>query len=209
MACRQSQCSCGVELQRLSLAAAILLLYDPFLLYSVGFCLSFSAVMGIALITSAGRPRVGGSFAQKAVSLLYGTVGATAATALIVARYFGKLYVCSMPTNILLVPLFSAAMTLSFILLLLSFVSLPAASALAFIPNRMIELALTILRGINSLPYACIEAFTPSELSCVLMLVLLFCASGCVLRGAKEKIRIALPVFAVFTASLIADIIRA
>lgn len=196
-------------LSSLSLAAAVLLLSNPFMLYSVGFCLSFSATLGIVLIGSAGAFSTGGRFADKAVSAFFSTLGATAATLLIIARAFGSVYTYSLAANLLCVPLFSAAIVLSFLLMLIGLVSVQAASLLAVVPNKLIELALWLLRQITSLPYAGIDSFTPSELSCILMLVLLFSASGFILRSAKQKLRIVLPVFAVFTASLFADIIKA
>ena len=77
-----------------------------------------------------------------------------------------------------------------------------------YLGNRLIDGALTVLDSIRSLPSAQIETFTPSVLTGVLMLLLMFSVSGYVLRPLKARMKIGMAVFFLFTTSIIADIIR-
>ena len=196
-------------LSSLSLAAIAILFAAPYKLWSAGFVLSFSATFGIIAVTSAGAFNYGSRALNKLMGAVAVTLGATAAAALVTARYFGYFPTYALIANITAVPIFAVAVTFSFAVLLIAVPFPGAASVLAHAPRMLIRIAMRILEGLSSLPYASIEVFRPSMLSFLLMLLIIFTVSPFVLRPIKSRIKMALPLFLLFTASLIADIIRA
>ncbi|MCR5808421.1 MAG: competence protein ComEC family protein [Clostridiales bacterium] len=196
-------------LSSLSLAALIILIVQPYKIFSVGFRLSFAATLGILFLTSSGIPAFKSRIVSKVVSAALITIGATAATALISAQYFNTFQTYGIIANVIAVPVFSLAVTLSFAVLLIGLIIPPAAHLLAFVPDKLITGGMIMLRAISSLPGAQISVFSPSTLSGVLMLVVMFCISQYVLRPLNKRIRLTMLAFLLFTASVIADIIRA
>lgn len=193
-------------LSSLSLAALIILVFSPYKLFSVGFLLSFAATFGIITVTSSGTGSRG--ILSKALSSAAATLGATAATLLITARHFGAIPLYGIAANLLIVPVFSLAIGLSFIVLVIG-VPFPAVgAALAWGPNVLIRGGLLLLDRISRLPFALVEAPRASVLSIIISLVLLFMISAYVLRPLKTRLKFAAPVFLLFTASVAADIIR-
>lgn len=196
-------------LSSLSLAALIILIISPYSLWSVGFRLSFAATLGILLITSTGQESSFPKVVNRIISAVEITLGATAATALISARYFGTFPTYGLLANVIAVPLFSAAITLSFIVLLIGIPFPGAAAFAAYVPEKLIDGAMFILRKIEALPYSSIQVAAPSTLSSVLMLLMLFTISAYVLRPIGKRLKLTCVTFLMFTASLIADIIKA
>ncbi|MBO4848365.1 MAG: ComEC/Rec2 family competence protein [Clostridia bacterium] len=191
----------------LSLAAIVILAVSPYMLWSAGFRLSFAATFGILLVTS------GGAFSKnrpvnRIFSALAVTFGATVATALISARYFGIFTTYGLIANAFAAPVFSAAVTLSFVSVLVGIPFPAVGRVMAFVPDRMIGFAMLGLQRIQSLPYACLNVVSPSALSGILVLVMMFCISPYVLRPLKKRLALTSLVFLLFTASVAADIIR-
>lgn len=87
----------------LSLAALLLLAYNPFLLYEISFQLSFAAVLGIFLIT----PRLLDlceKELKKMMTPLAVTLGAQLAVVPILAYWFNQISLVSITANLVLVP---------------------------------------------------------------------------------------------------------
>ncbi len=105
-------------LRPLTLAALLLLAGQPWLLFRAAFQLSFAAVIGIVLMLRHGRVRgwmaclvsgerrgVGWRGARWMLALVFASVGATLATAPLVAKHFGEVPVWGVLANLLAVPL--------------------------------------------------------------------------------------------------------
>jgi competence protein ComEC len=112
----------------LGVAALGLLVYDPFLVYSIGFQLSLLATLGILLIA----PRLaaamrGGKFAA-AVGV---TLGAQVAVAPLLAMRFQKVSIAALPANMLAIPAVAPATVLGFFAAAAELVFHPAGAALA------------------------------------------------------------------------------
>lgn len=195
-------------LSALALSALVILLVSPYKLWSVGFRLSFAATFGIIVTSSALPVKSGSAIISRVLRIIVATLGATAATMLIVAQYFGYYATYNMLANIAAVPIFSIAITLSFAVLVIS-IPLPAVGAfLGYVPAKLISLGMLVLKGISGLPYALLEMASPSGLSSILMLLLLFCLSPFVMRPAKKRLLLGCAVFLLFTVSLVSGIIR-
>ena len=196
-------------LSSLSLAALVILVVSPYKFWSVGFRLSFAACFGIfMLITPGYKSSIKGPVGKLLDSALV-TLGATAATAMISAHYFGTFPTYGLLSNLIAVPIFSIVIILSFISVLVGIVVPPAGAVIAFVPDKMINTGVWLLGRIQSLPYSELNVIPPSTLTCALMLVLLFVISPYVLRPVKQRIKFSLMTLLIFTASLFADIIKA
>ncbi len=197
------------SLSALSLAALIILLVFPYKLYSVGFRLSFAATIGIVLIGSCEAPSARGPVLRKALGALTVSLGASAATVLITAQYFGYFASYSLLSNVTAVPVFSLAITLGAAALIIGSPFPAVGRLIAFIPDKLCSGGMLILNWIKAMPYSLISVIPPSTLSGILMLALMFSISAYVLKPLKTRLRYAFCIFLVFTASLAADIIRA
>lgn len=118
----------------LSLAFVIVLLVNPYALFYVGFQLSFLAACGLALLTPMLRDRLsflGGSLA----GTLSGSAAVWFATLPAQAAFFQTVSLTSLVSNLFILPLVPFFLIPAFLVTLLSFVSLPLANALAFLPR--------------------------------------------------------------------------
>ncbi len=91
-----------------SLAAVIMLMGNPMLLYNCGFQLSFGAVLGIALIGE--RVRAVFDVRSKILSALITSLSVQAATMPVIMWNYYEIPVLSVPINMLVVPLMSVVM---------------------------------------------------------------------------------------------------
>ena len=193
-------------LSSISLAAVLLLLFNPFKLFTAGFQLTFAATLGIAFVFSLMDNSAEGRPAWLVSNLLV-TLGASTATMLISARYFGHFYPYSILANLVCVPVLSIAIVMCFVLTAAGFVIPNTCRLLAAVPNALINASRWLLGRIACLPYSDITAVRPSILSCVLLLAVMFTASAYVLRPFAKRIKYCIFSFALFTASVFADII--
>ena len=110
-------------LSSISLAGIILLLFNPFNLYDIGFQLSFASVFGIIFLSSSVTKLLLKIklpyFIASAISI---TICATISTYPIVANIFGFVAPISLLSNLIILPLFSVYFALLFIVFLLTLV---------------------------------------------------------------------------------------
>lgn len=116
----------------LALAFIIIVSIKPLSIYSAGFCLSFSAVAGIAMLYAPIMRRMPKAFAPVAT-----TLSATFGTLPFSLAFFGSFSTYSIISNIFIVPLITMALTLCFIALVLSYAALPL-GRLAALPARLL-----------------------------------------------------------------------
>lgn len=147
-----------LTLNTLAATAFLMLLYNPFWLFDVGFQLSFTAVAAILLI----QP---GLYAllkvrYRPLRYLWGiatvSVAAQIGTAPLVLLYFSRFSTHFLLTNLWVIPMVSLIMYAAFILLLLT--PLPALQQLwAHVINHMVGLQNNTLRAIEALPGSSID----------------------------------------------------
>lgn len=106
----------------LLLAAIIILLFSPMALYDVGFQLSFICVAGLIFFATALNPidRHEHHRLYNIAALLIATIVATGVSWTLTAYYFGRLSIAFIPTNILILPLLPAYISIAVIALCLS-----------------------------------------------------------------------------------------
>ena len=110
----------------LALAAAAILLLNPFSLYSVSFQLSVSAVVGLIGFAEALTPAYRrGRWLRLAVGTAATTVAATLGTLPVIAAAFHRIPLLSIPANVIVVPLFPLFICLGAASVILGTLGLP------------------------------------------------------------------------------------
>lgn len=124
-----------------------ILLFEPSMLFSIGFQLSFLAVLSIALFGKQTDTLLEKLFPSnvwlvKTIRSLLGvTISAQILTAPVVAYYFGYFTFISFLANIVIVPMFILAIIYGFTALILSLFSVVIAKAIAFPADWLIDTA--------------------------------------------------------------------
>lgn len=169
-----------VSLNTLALAALVMLLYDPFTLYDIGFQLSFMAVLSILttvpMIYSFIPKRFLGRYrlVDWIVGMMVVSLAAQLGTAPLVAHYFGQLPTYFLITNIVAIPLATAilySVTAFFLLMSFPFAQIYIAKVIAWLSGTMNA----ALQQIASFPYASIDEIQISAIKAFMLYVLMFC----------------------------------
>ncbi len=151
----------------LSIAAALILAVNPYSVMDIGFQLSFSATLGIILLTPkingyfakplrkirAGKPR---SALRSVVSGISVTVGASIFSLPISAMYFEVVSLVSPLTNLIVSVFVSPIYVLCIAATILGMVFAPLGTVAAFVPTLLIRLLITILKPISKWFFAAI-----------------------------------------------------
>lgn len=148
-------------LSNLSLAFILSLILNPLDLFTVGFQLSFGAVFGILslgwqlqrVLVKWLPAKLGGAVAV--------SVGATAGTLPVTAAAMGRVSLLGLVSNIVVLPLASLAIVLSFITVALGLLIGQAAQYVGFVVDAVIRLMLGIIRALGALPFAAMDVATP------------------------------------------------
>ncbi|MFA5882059.1 MAG: DNA internalization-related competence protein ComEC/Rec2 [Eubacteriales bacterium] len=169
----------------LSLAALVILLYDPRTLFNPGFQLSFTATWGILYLaplwrevsklfsrvrrlpaTAATLPAGSSASLTSAVTMvsqaLAITVSAQAAIFPITSYYFNYISLVSLPANLIIVPLISLVMILGGFAALGGLLWLPLGGTVNFSTGLILDLILRIARFLAGLPFAVVTVKQPS-----------------------------------------------
>ena len=91
-------------LSLLSIALILMISYSPLIIFDISFQLSFSAILGIILITPRIIPRNSPKFTQYIVGLIAVSISAIIATLPLAAKYFNEVSVMGIFTNIVVIP---------------------------------------------------------------------------------------------------------
>lgn len=158
----------SVLLNSLAFAAFLMLLYNPLNLYDIGFEMSFMAVLGISLFEPLMRPKqMPKNLLWKALYYICGivsvSIAAQAATAPLIAYYFGRFSCYFIITNLIVVPCATAVLIGVVVLTALSWWNL-LASHIAEVLISIIGFMNSSLHMIASLPGASIDGISLSPL---------------------------------------------
>jgi competence protein ComEC len=162
-------------LNSLLFAAALMLFFNPRIIFDVGFQLSFVATVGVSyvgpLLTNyfiGNKELVGG---KKLVSdLFFTTLGALVITLPLTIFYFGKIPILAILANILVVGFIPVIMLLGFLALLLSFFLFPLGLLVAFAA----DLGLRYIIWVSSLCAVGSVSFSLPLIMVVLVYLLIF-----------------------------------
>jgi len=143
----------------LGIAAFMLLIYDPYLIYSVGFQLSFAAVFGIVYL----QPKLYRLIAfrlmipDKAWAITCVSIAAQAATFPLSAYYFHQFPTYFLLSNLVVIPVAFLALFMGIIMLLLYPVTSFISQILGNILENIFGFLNLIMNGVESLPGSLIE----------------------------------------------------
>jgi len=142
----------------IAIAALLILIINPFMLYDSGFQLSVGAAAGLGILYKRVFnciPEKIPLFIRKAVS---GTIAAQAGILPVIVKYFSKLSVISVLSNLFVVPLTGAAMVFGFIVVILYSLSHMLAVYAGFALQAVLHVILVIADTFASIPWAEIHA---------------------------------------------------
>ena len=193
-------------LSAISLAAILILLFNPYQLWSTSFQLSFAASLGIILLS----PPINRILAKLYFPLKLGistTLSASIATVMLQMHYFGQLSTYTLLANIVAIPLFSIVLTLAFILIGIGALLPGVAAVLAYVPRGILFVTDGFLNAVSNMPNAVVNVKTPMALACVAVLVIMFLISDYVMRPAHKKAEYCFAAALLFTLSSVPSII--
>lgn len=163
----------------LAVAAFGLLLYDPYFLFSVGFQLSFLALLGIVYLQAriavfySGKKKIYRRFWD----LLAVSVAAQLATFPLGLFYFGQFPTYFFVSNLLVVPAASLVVMLGLLLLLSSLLSSSLASGVGWLLDQLLGLVNKVVFFADSLPFSRLNS-TLGVRELFLLMVFLFLLLG-------------------------------
>ena len=182
----------------LSLAFIIIVCAEPLSIYSAGFCLSFAAVAGIAMLYAPIMCRL-----PRVLAPVGTTVAATLGTLPFTVMFFGEFSTYSIIANIFIVPLITLALPIGLIALVLSYISAPLGALLAIPARLMLGASESIGAAIASLPYAQIKLSGFNGLTCALYFAALIVLSKYCLMDRNKKLIYGCVLLALGTLSVI------
>lgn len=142
-------------LSSVSFAALALLAYDPFMLYDIGFQLSFAATLGVILLA----PVFEGVMSDVPLGLkksIVLSVSAQVAVAPFLISYFGEVSQIGVLANLLVVPALAPILTLGLMASILSLISLTLAESVCLIVAPIVSYVLWITKALAAIPGAAI-----------------------------------------------------
>ncbi|MHB9094345.1 MAG: DNA internalization-related competence protein ComEC/Rec2 [Eubacteriales bacterium] len=154
----------------LSLAALIILLFNPRVLFNAGFQLSFVATWGILYLVPLLRRFAGFYLANSDVPAILSNVGQAVAITIaaqlavlpITSYYFNYFSVVAVPANLVIVPLISLVMLLGGVAAVFGAVWLPVAEILNVSTGLVLDLVLSLAHFSAGLPFAVVTVKQPS-----------------------------------------------
>jgi|LGOV01.1.fsa_nt_gb competence protein ComEC len=175
------------SLSSLSLAGIILLILNPFNLFSLGFLLSMFSVLSIFLLYPKFKRLFNKinipNWLSSAISL---TLSAQIGTLPILASAFRTFSLLGVLTNVLALPIFTVGYLFLFDSIVLTLI-LPFFSFLFIVPNLSFTFVYLIAKFISSVGFSSVDVYSFALLSSVLYYLLLFVVSNYVMLKSKIK----------------------
>ena len=168
-----------------SLAAAVILLVNPYQIFSGGFLLSFAAVLGILMYERPFRSvlceKVCDGLAASVSVSVSASIGITPA----LCGMFGAFPLYSLSVNLPAVPISSLALITAVISIIAGAIYLPLAVPFAYVTEVLLDAVLAIAFFASKLPFASVHTGNISVICSVLCMAALYASSVYVV--AKEK----------------------
>lgn len=143
----------------LGIAAFILLLYDPYLIYSVGFQLSFSAVLGIVYL----QPKIYRllefklMLLDKAWGITCVSIAAQIATFPLTAYYFNQFPTYFLLSNLFVIPASFLMLVGGLVMILIDPISSSVASMIGYCTEQLMWFVNEMISYVHHLPLSLIE----------------------------------------------------
>lgn len=176
------------SLTSLSIAGIILAIFNPFVLYSVGFQLSFACVFAIITISPSitnmfKKMKFDNAFARN-ISL---SLSISIALIPFCAHYFHRISLLAVLTNTILIPVFSIAYILLLICVLLAII-IKVFGVLLVIPETIIHFIRLLANAVANLKYSYILVFDVSVITFTLFMATQYILQFLVVRDKLKAI---------------------
>lgn len=147
----------------LAFSSIVLLVYSPYMLFNIGFQLSFAATLSLVLLNKSVRKLLCLKFIHpKVVDILSATISAQLGVLPITLFYFNKLSIISVLTNLLVVPLIEVITVLGMAMAVLGQISLLLSQILGYLNCLLLSFVLYVTKLASEIPFATIRTVTPS-----------------------------------------------
>ena len=171
-----------------SFAAILLLLCSPYMLFNIGFQLSFAATLSLALMHKRMKGLLSFKYLPAAVvDVLAATISAQLGVLPITLYYFNKLSVISLLSNLLVVPLMEVITILGTVMAVLGQLSIIFSQIVGYVNCVFLSFVLYVTGISASLPFATVRIVTPSI---ALVLIYYLALWFCLLYAPEKKIKI-------------------
>ena len=193
----------------LAASAFLLMLFNPLVIYDVGFQLSYLAVSGIILFQPVFHRMVEfkNRWADKLWTLLTVSLAAQLATFPVGLLYFSRFPNYFWLSNFIVIPAATLILGGTFLLFLASPVPL-FADFIGFLIQKLTSIMLSALKGIDSLPFALISNISVTPLQTILLLLFIATIYWFIQSKSIHQLRLALLFASVFSIVSFADNIR-
>ncbi|SHF00994.1 competence protein ComEC [Thermoanaerobacter uzonensis DSM 18761] len=148
------------SINSLSFAAFMILIFNPLMLWDVGFQLSFVATLAILYFYRPIREKLS-TLTPKIRDLVALTLSAQIGTIPFTMYYFHYISIISLLSNIVIVPLADVAVVLGFLSAMIGLILPPLSYFINYINIPVVETILYITKLFDSLPYASINTIVP------------------------------------------------
>ena len=145
----------------LYITAFLMLLFDPYMIYSIGLQLSFGAVLGIILFAAPiDNYLVRVVKVKKLSSLISVSIAAQILILPVLAFYFDKISLYSIVANLLIVPVLTVTLALGFALFAVSWMGTAVGTVVAFVLGLFAKYINGVIYVVSILPFATVDMFT-------------------------------------------------
>ncbi len=149
----------------ISAAVLLLLLYNPFMIFDIGFQLSFAATISLVMFYPSIKAAVSFKYVPEIVSdTLAATLAAQIGVVPISIYYFNSLSLVSVISNLLVVPTVQVITIIGFIMVFTGLININLAVLIGYINNSVLSFVLFVTEISSKFPYATIKIPTPSIL---------------------------------------------
>lgn len=146
-----------------SIAAILLLIYSPFMLFNIGFQLSFAATLSLVMLYKRIKALLSFKFMPPAVAdVLAATLAAQLGVLPVTLYYFNKLSVISLLSNLLVVPLMEIITILGMAMAVMGQLGIFLAQLIGYVNCLLLSFVLFVTKISSSLPFATVRLATPS-----------------------------------------------
>lgn len=147
----------------ISFAALLLLLYNPGILFNIGFQLSFGATISLVLFYKYFKEKLSFKFLPSfIVDVLAATISAQIGVLPITVFYFNKVSVVSLISNLLVVPVVEFITILGSLMAIFGQIHIVLSTLIGYVNNVLLSFVLLVTKISASMPWAVKTVTTPS-----------------------------------------------
>lgn len=147
----------------ISFAALLLLIYNPGILFNIGFQLSFAATLSLVLFYKNLKPMLSFKFLPEfIVDVLASTIAAQIGVLPITVFYFNTVSVVSIVSNLLVVPVVEFITILGSLMAIFGQIHIVFSQLIGYINNVLLSFVLVVTKVSASMPWSVKTLVTPS-----------------------------------------------